>query len=73
VFVAELCKDIEVAIPDIVEWMSNSDQEVSISVLELLSELVTCCMYHYCCLIDMLNYLLQLTLVMQWKWLLFFY
>jgi len=53
--------------------MSNSDQEVCISVLELLSELVACCVYHYCCLIDILNCLLQLTLVMQWKWLLFFY
>jgi len=66
-FVAELCKDIQVAIPDIVEQMTNSNQEVSNSVLELLSELVAHCWCHCCFLINMLNYYLQLTLVMQCK------
>jgi len=45
-FAAELCKDIQVAIPVIVEWMKNSNQEVSNSVMELFSELVACCTYN---------------------------
>jgi len=54
-FVAELCKDIQAVIPDIVDWMRNSNQEVSNPVLKLFSELVAYCRYHYCYLIDMLN------------------
>jgi|SRR5712671_2245399 len=74
--VAELCKDIQVALPDIVEWMRNSNQETEVfhpgpevfnPVLELLSELTACCRCHYCSLIDILQYILQLTSAMQCK------
>ena len=54
-FVAGSYKDIQAVIPDIVDWMRNSNQEVSNPVLKLFSELVAYCRYHYCYLIDMLN------------------
>jgi len=70
-FVAELCKDIQVVIFEIVERMSsrmmNPNQDVSDSAHELLSKLITHCGCHYCCLIDMPNYISQLTSVMQCK------
>jgi len=52
--VAEFCKDIQVDIPDYVEWMRNPNEEVSNSVLKLLSEFVPHCRYHYCCVVDKL-------------------
>ena len=51
-FVAELYKDIQAVIPDIVDWVRNPNQEVSESVLELFSKLVAYCGYCYWCLID---------------------
>jgi hypothetical protein len=54
-FVAELSKGIQVAISDIFEWIRNSNGEVSNLALELFSEIVACCRYHYYHLIDMLN------------------
>jgi len=66
-FVVELCKVIQVAIPDIVEWMRNSNQEVTNLVLELFSEFAACCMYHSYCPLDMLNHILQLTWVIRCK------
>jgi len=55
------------AIPDIVNFMRNSNQEVTNSVLELFSELVACGRYYPYCLIIILNYILQLILVILWK------
>ena len=65
--VAELCNDIQVVIPEIAKRMGNYNQEVSDSVVELFSGLVIHCRCHYCSLIDMLNYISQLTSAMQCK------
>ena len=67
IFVAGLCKDIQMAIPDIVDFMRNSNQEVSNSVLELFLELVACGRYYPYCLIVILNSILQFIPVMLWK------
>ena len=56
------------AILVIVEWMGKYNLKVFDSVLELLSKLVACCKYHSCCLIKMLNYILQPTSVIQCKY-----
>jgi len=55
------------AIPDIVDFMRNSNQEVSNSVLELFLELVACGRYYPYCLIVILNSILQFIPVMLWK------